>query len=166
MKEIARICIAVIGLFLMAGNTSAALWQVTATWQIGDASPSYDGVSSSKESALEIARANCTAAQYIDDWKHYCKNKPTRTVYSQIPEGSYLKSCNKCKVTGNTLRCEECKPRSGGVALILDACKPDTLAQVENCNGHLACGPCPTKGSGLKYPNKDPNCQRPDCLDR
>ena len=59
-----------------------------------------------------------------------------------LPQGSYLNTCNKCKMLNNgELQCE-CKNAAGEyVPSILKAsvCKN----KISNCDGALYCGTCP-----------------------
>ncbi|WP_156336907.1 hypothetical protein [Achromobacter kerstersii] len=141
IQKLFRIAIA---LFLITGPSSAfARWQASVTWQIGPGPSTYTGIGDSQPEALGAARSTCWQAQPLDDWKNFCKNNPTRVEYSQLPEGSYIKSCGGCRVVDNKLVCDYCKPVIERRELDLAVCTGDSINHIENCHGDLRCTGCP-----------------------
>lgn len=130
-----------LAIFLFFSESAFARWQVKAVWQIGNGGGEYVGIGDSQGAALEAARQNCKNAQPLDEFKNYCLNAPVRTDYSQLPEGTYIKSCKGCRVNNNTLICDSCKPVLEERQLDLNTCNGNT-DHIANCHGTLSCGEC------------------------
>ena len=138
MKLPNRTVIFSFAIYLFFSGNAFAYWQVNATWQINNGAMEYHGIGNSKGQALEAARQQCANANPLQQFKLFCLNAPTRTDYSQLPEGIYIRSCNGCRVVSNTLICKSCKPVMEERKLDLNACG-DT-SHIENCHGELTCG--------------------------
>ena len=145
MKSILRVLIALSPLF--AATTAHAWWNVSATWQIGNAAPTFNATGATKQGALANARVMCQQSQPLEQYKYYCLNAPARESYSEIPGGSYIKSCKQCRVEGNKLVCNSCKPKIERRELDLAQCQGEAINRIENCHGDLNCTVC-LSGSG------------------
>lgn len=145
MSSILKIIIAT--LVLSVVTTAHAWWQVSATWQIGGAAPTYSATGSTREAALTNARLICKQSQPLDEYKYFCMNAPTRESYSELPGGSYVKSCANCRLEGSKLVCDSCKPKIERRELDLAQCQGEAINHIENCHGDLNCTVC-LSGSG------------------
>jgi len=64
-------------------------------------------------------------------------------ITMKVPSGSYMKTCNKCSLTGGTYTCQ-CKNERGSygsTSIDLGTCKKDKngFYQLTNLNGVLTC---------------------------
>lgn len=141
MKVIQALLVLIV--MLMPCSSAWARWQVSATWQVGGAAPTYTGIGDSKAQALAQARLACQQAQPLKEYQNYCLNEPTRESYSELPEGTYIKSCGKCRVEGAKLVCDYCKPKIERRELDLAQCTSEAIKHIENCHGDLNCSSCP-----------------------
>lgn len=133
-------------------HNAFALWQAVASWNIvvgGSVSgQTYSGYGSSQAQAFDQARKTCARAQALEGPKLQCMfSSPTRgpdfKEVSLPPQGSYLKSCGYCRMEGDVLACDFCKPVMRRVELNLAQCTAEQQTMLENCHGGLVCGVCP-----------------------
>lgn len=127
----------------ISSSTNAIFWKVKATWQFGNGHREYTGMGNTQDSALENARSLCSQSQPLDDYKYYCYNAPTRTVYSNLPGGEFWRSCGNPRMEGTKLVTDWCKPVLERRELDLMTCPEKTRDYIENCHGDLTCGVCP-----------------------
>jgi hypothetical protein len=140
MKSTTMILLTII--FTFFACLAYAGWRVDATWQIGNAAPTYQGYGSTKESALQSARNLCSSSQPLESYRYYCMNSPVRELYSELPGGSYIKSCSKCRMEGSKLVCDLCKPVLERRELDVSQCAAERRDTIENCHGELSCTTC------------------------
>ncbi len=127
----------------------------TATWMVAGGPTTASGTGKNQAEALKQAGYACEAATWKSEHRPDCRKKPIAVKYVEIPDGSYHESCDRCRVEGNKLVCDVCKPKRERRELNLEGCAPEWKNRIENCSGDLTSGPCPPRATP-KIPTSGP----------